>query len=260
MSVKYSLVFLLLGLVNALMAVVAWGGSGAVALVFGYVALSFWLAGAAYAGLGPRVFLKRADGRFRPLTWLLHSPYLLFNAFAFWMYRLGSRQPAYAMAAANLSFGRRLTAGEWRRAEPGWQSILDLAPEFPEVAGLRAASRYRSLPILDGTAPTSEQLREAVAWIAESVALGPTFVHCALGHGRTATIVVAYLLTIGNVATIREGLARLRSQRPGVGLNRQQADGLRTWERARKEPVAEAGTAYEISIEEARRANGTPPA
>jgi protein-tyrosine phosphatase len=137
------------------------------------------------------------------------------------------------MAAPNLYFGRRLTPGEARQAQAlGWQSVLDLAAEFSEVAALRAVPRYRSLPVLDGTAPTGEQLREAVAWIVEAVERGPVYVHCALGHGRTATIVLAYLLTTAEVATVREGLTRLRALRSGVGLHRQQAELVRGLERS----------------------------
>jgi hypothetical protein len=234
-STKYSVVFLVLSLAFAATAVLAWDGIPVAALIFLYAAFSLLLVSAAYAGLGPGVFRKRPDGRFPPLTWLLFGPYLLLNAFAFWLHRLSSRQPAYGLAAPNLYFGRRLTDSETRRAqELGWQSVLDLAPEFPETHGLRAFPRYRSHPILDGTAPTAEQLREAVAWVVESVAVGPVYVHCALGHGRTATVVLAYLLATGEVATVREGLVRLRFLRPGVGLSRPQAKVVRGLEPGRQ--------------------------
>jgi protein-tyrosine phosphatase len=71
------------------------------------------------------------------------------------------------------------------------------------------------------------------------VAFGPVYVHCALGHGRTATVVLAYLLATGQVATLREGLARLRTLRPGVGLHRQQAELVRRWESGNSESPAE---------------------
>ncbi len=236
-SARYSLVFLVLGVASAATAAAAREGDGAAAVAFLYLAFSFLLLSAAYAGLGPRLFLKRADGCLRPWTWLLFGPYLLLNALTFRLYRLGNREPAHGEAAPHLHFGRRLTPAEVRRAQAlGWQSVLDLAPEFSEVAGLRAVPRYRSLPILDGTAPTAEQLRAAVDWLAESVARGPVYVHCALGHGRTATVVLAYLLATAQIASVREGLAHLRTLRPGVGLSRQQANLVRSLERS-KEPT-----------------------
>lgn len=76
----------------------------------------------------------------------------------------------------------------------------------------------------------THQLRAAVTCIEESVKIGPVYVHCALGHGRTATVVLAYLLVTRQAATIREGLARLGALRPGVGLSRQQAKSLRELE------------------------------
>jgi hypothetical protein len=230
-SAKYCVAFLMLGVAFAGTTVIVWDALGVGALAFLYAALSFWLLSAAYAGLGPRVFLKRADGRLRPLAWLLFGPYLMLNALSFWLYRVSRKHPAYGMAAPNLFFGRRLTPGELRLAQArGWRSVLDLAPEFSEVRGLRAVPRYRSLPVLDGTTPTREQLCEAVAWVAQSVAVGPVYVHCALRHGRTATVVLAYLLATGEVATLSEGLARLWAQRPGVGLHRQQAELVCCWQ------------------------------
>jgi hypothetical protein len=230
------MIFLLLALAFAATCAISWEEIGVAALAFLYATLSFLLLSAAYAGLGPRLFLKRANGRLPLLAWLLFGPYLLLSAFSFWLYRVSNRQPAYGEAAPNLFFGRRLTPREVRRAQGlGWQSVLDLAPEFSEVDGLRTVRRYRSFPVLDATAPTGEQLSEAVAWIRESVAIGPAYVHCALGHGRTAMVVLAYLLASGEVATVQEGLARLRGQRPGVGLHWQQAEVVRGLESAKKE-------------------------
>lgn len=235
MSIKHSVVFLVLGLASAATGVVTWRAIGFAAVAFFYAAISYLLLSAAYVGLGPRVLLKRDDGRLRPIAWLLFGPYLLLNAFSFWLYRVSNKQPAYGEAAPNLYFGRRLTHAEIRGAQTlGWQSVLDLAPEFSEADGLRTVPRYRSLPVLDATAPTCEQLRDAVAWIAQSVAVGPVYVHCALGHGRTATVVLTYLLATGEVGTMQEGLARLRALRPGVGLHRQQAELVRRFEPGKK--------------------------
>ena len=117
-------------------------------------------------------------------------------------------------------FGRRLSAREARAA--GWVSVLDLACEFAATRPLRKLAGYRSLPVLDGTAPTGEQLRSAVAWLTEAVKAGPVYVHCALGHGRSACAVIAYLLSVGSVGTVAEGVAVVRSLRPAVRLQRAQ--------------------------------------
>jgi len=76
------------------------------------------------------------------------------------------------------------------------------------------------MPVLDATAPTPGESSDAAAWLAGRVSGGPVYVHYALGHGRSATVVVAYLLATGQAATAEEGLALVRQKRPGVGLTR----------------------------------------
>ena len=71
-------------------------------------------------------------------------------------------------------------------------------------------STYRNLPILDLTAPTQDQLREAVAFIAEESAQGTVYVHCKIGYSRSAAVVGAYLLASGQAATVEEAIALLR--------------------------------------------------
>ncbi len=193
-----------------------------------YAAVSFGLLAAAYAGAGPGLLFKRADGRRSALGWLLFAPYFLLNAATFGLYRLLSREPASVRVAPNLDFGRRLSAREYPAG--GWASVLDLAGEFPAAWPERASPGYRSLPILDATAPSEAELRSAVTWVAERVAVGPVYVHCALGHGRSACVVVAYLLSVGAVGTAAEGVRLLRSLRPGVRLHPSQLRLLRRFE------------------------------
>ena len=57
------------------------------------------------------------------------------------------------------------------------------------------------------------------------MAEAPVLVHCALGHGRSACVVIAHLLHAGRAATVGEALALVAERRPGVGLNIGQAQG-----------------------------------
>ncbi len=232
MSVKYGVTLLLLAAACTFSALSLWGAVGWFALPFLYAAFSFLLLGIGYLGVGPRVFLKRADGRLHPLSFLLFGPYFLLNGFAFWLYRSGNPEAAHVEVLPNLYFGRRLTDKEARAARLlSWRAVLDLAVEFTEVRELREIGRYCSLPVLDATAPTAEQLQTAVRWIAESLPLGPVYVHCALGHGRSATAIAAYLLAQGEVGTVQEVVARLRALRPGIKLHPRQVARLRPFER-----------------------------
>jgi protein-tyrosine phosphatase len=66
----------------------------------------------------------------------------------------------------------------------------------------------------------------AAEWLERRTAEAPVFVHCALGHGRSAGVVAAHLLHVGRAATVGEALALVSERRPGVGLNGDQARAL----------------------------------
>ncbi|WP_088259321.1 dual specificity protein phosphatase family protein [Fimbriiglobus ruber] len=225
---KYSLVFLALATANVFAGLAAWDvlGWGSV-LFFGFAVTSGLLA-LAYAGVCGRGLGKRADGRHSVAGWAAFGPYFLLSVATFWAYRCFSRECAFARVVPNLYFGRRLTPGEARAVT--WVRVLDLAAEFTETRPLRESPGYRSIPVLDTTAPTESQLRAAIGEIEAGVRSGPVYVHCALGHGRSACVVVAYLLSTGHVARAADGVRLLRSLRPGVRLNAAQNRGARAFE------------------------------
>jgi hypothetical protein len=229
---KYGLTFLALSIASVVVGLSAWHTIGWVAAAFLYAAFTFTLLAAAYAGAGPRLLLKRRSGHQSVWGWPLFAPYFVLNTVIFRFYRQFSREPAFAQVAPNLFFGRRLSAQEAEAAR--WIGVLDLAGEFSEVRALRALPGYRSLPVLDATSPTEVQLQDAVAWLARAIESGPVYVHCALGHGRSASVVIAYLLSAGFVDTISEGAQRLRTLRSGVRLHAAQRRRLCAFERQPK--------------------------
>ena len=221
MSVAYGLVFLVLAALAALSAVLApeWflRVPGAAA------ALSFLLVAVAYFGAGPRLLLKRATGRRHPAAWFVHWPYFALTAFSYRLSLILAREAEFVCVAPNVLLGRRLTSSEAKCAEiEGWVAVLDLAAEMPEARPLRELSNYRSLPVLDATAPNLEQLRDAVEWVKLHASTGLVYVHCALGHGRSALVVAAYLLATGLAADAKSAVKHLRELRPGVRLHRTQ--------------------------------------
>ncbi len=197
-------------------------------LIVAYAFFSVAFLVAAYAGHESRFFLKSSLGQLSPLSWLLLGPYLLMNALVFRVYCASVGKDAYIEVHPNLFFGRRLTASESARAvASGWLSVLDLAVEFSEIEPFRNLAGYRSLPLLDATAPTVEQLRDAVAWILNAQSKGPVYVHCALGHGRSACVIAAYLVSTKSVRNIEDAVAHLQESRPGVRLNHAQTTAIR---------------------------------
>jgi hypothetical protein len=220
-SIRYAVLFLVLAAVALLIAVRIdfW----LVRLLAAWWVLDFGLLSAAYGGFGPRLLFKQRNGRRPKWAAFLYAPYFLLNELTFLVYRLTMRQPAYVQIVPNLFLGRRLTSWEARCLRVlRWRAILDLAAEFEEVEYLRRERFYRSLPVLDTMPPRSEELSAGVDWLTKRVAEGPVLVHCALGHGRSATVVVAYLVATGAALTVAEGMALVRCKRPGARPNSRQ--------------------------------------
>jgi protein-tyrosine phosphatase len=227
----YGLVFVVLAALSALTAVLASEWSMLPLRVAGIAAaVSFLLVALAYFGAGPRLLLKKSDGRRHPLTWFVHWPFFTLTAFSYRLSMLISREAAFVGVAPNVFLGRRLTAREGKYVEAeGWVAVLDLVAEMPAIPALRGVANYRSLPTLDATAMTLSQLRDAVEWVKQHAATGPVFVHCALGHSRSATVVAAYLLVVGLAPNAKMAVKQLRELRPGVRLNRAQWQVLHTF-------------------------------
>ncbi|MBA4186413.1 MAG: hypothetical protein C0467_00195 [Planctomycetaceae bacterium] len=224
----YTLVFLVLACAFCFAA--SWS-VGWPALLFAYTAISFSLVALAYAGVGPLLFCKRASGQQTALSWLLFCPYFLVNSLIFQLHLLASREQAWAEVIPNLFFGRRLSNHEASTImDHGWVAVFDLAPEFGETPVLRSSPGYRSFPILDATAPSEAQFDDLLHRLSATLATGPVYVHCALGHGRTGCVVVAYLLSVGMARSVRDGVQLLQSLRPGVRLNRSQHRALRNFQ------------------------------
>ncbi len=76
---------------------------------------------------------------------------------------------------------------------------------------------------------TVEHLQELVDWLKKTTAANPIYVHCALGHGRTSTIVVAFLIRNGFEQNIDSALSRLRALRSGVDINATQRELLNAY-------------------------------
>jgi len=192
-------------------------------IVLAWVALAAITVAAAYVSGSPQLFFKRPDGS-RPVgSWLLLWPYFAMSYFSLGLYRLlHRRHPACAEVSGGLWFSRRLTKTEAESSGVRWAAVIDLAAEFARAQ--IPAERYFSVPMLDGAAPAEEQLRHAIELINEQLAHGPVIVHCALGHGRTGTVIISWMLEQGLVPDVQTGIKKLRSLRPGFGLSSAQAD------------------------------------
>ena len=214
----YAAVFTLLAACLGLWAV----SLGGWALALLWPAVSFLHLALAYAFAKPTLLGKRPDGRFAWWSWLTFGPVFLLLWTIWRLQRLLSREAPSHEVAPGLWLGRRPSV----REIPGdVVLVVDLAAEFP---GVMIGREYLLLPTLDGIAPEGAAFRAAVARVAGCCS--PVLVHCAMGHGRSATLAAAVLLARGLVRDARQAEARLREVRPGVRLKPGQRRLLRELE------------------------------
>jgi hypothetical protein len=154
----------------------------------------------------------------------------------------------YDEIAPGVYLGRRLCSrGE---LPPGVGAVVDLTAEFVEPRDVvSAVSLYLCLPVLDTSMPPLDDFvwlvdqlshyyesrtaspvdeseptaaSESSASSADRLTEQAIYVHCANGHGRSASVVAALLLRQGTVASIEAAEQYMRRHRPTVALHRPQ--------------------------------------
>jgi isopentenyl-diphosphate delta-isomerase len=191
-----------------------------------YGAANFLCLGLACRLGWPGIWLKRPDGTLNPLSYVLLLPLHILNALSLLLGKAILKEAVAHSVAPNVWLGRKLTSLEagalFGNAAP---AVLDLTSEFPETQPLRAG-QYLCLPVLDHSAPTQAQLHAGVDFISNSSQNSVVYVHCALGHGRSATVVAAWLLRNDPDLTIEAAIQRLKDIRFGVRLGCEQRKAL----------------------------------
>jgi protein-tyrosine phosphatase len=173
-----------------------------------------------YLAHAPRVLGKRADGRHAWWAWLAWAPLFGYSRLAHELARWLTREPVADEVAPGVWVGRRPRAHE---LPEGIAIVVDLCAELAETAGVAAGRAYLSVPALDATAPAPAQIARAVD--AVLAANGAAFIHCAFGHGRSATVAAALLVRRGD-ATLEDVERKMRACRPRIGLNAHQRGAL----------------------------------
>lgn len=157
-------------------------------------------------------------------------PYLAAGAAALYLSRRFDREGLLNAVAPGLSIGRLPFPSEreaLRRA--GVRAVLNLCWEFPRLSGVgrEAGIETAFVPILDGSPPTPRQFEEATRRVARWRAEGRcVLVHCAQGHGRSATVVAASLVRLGLAPDADQALAIIRAARPPARPSRAQRAAL----------------------------------
>ena len=176
-------------------------------------AASFVLFALVYALNNPHLLGKRADGRLAWWSWPALGPVFVLLAVLWHLSRKLRREAVCHEVAPGLWLGRRPLRDE---IPHGVRLVVDLTAEFATVRGAIGGRNYICLPTLDGLAPGSTEVEAVLARIEASD--GPVYIHCALGHGRSALVAAAVLLRRGVVGDVGAAEAHLRERRPGVRL------------------------------------------
>jgi protein-tyrosine phosphatase len=99
---------------------------------------------------------------------------------------------------------------------PAFTTISDLCAELPMPPH---SVRHVTLPALDLIALSAAETHRAIAAIEAARAEGPVLVACALGYGRSAAAVAAWLVATGRAPSPTAAIERLRAIRPRIALD-----------------------------------------
>ncbi len=191
--------------------------------------MALGIVASAYFGLGPVIF-RKADGRLHWSGWLVLAPCLLGQKLSLLYYR-HQCQP-WDKVTSDVWIGRTLNHSEAAvAARLGVTAVLDLTAEFSEAQPFRALT-YRNIPILDLTAPSTDQLREMVAFIDDESRKGVVYIHCKIGYSRTAAAAAAYLLQTGKASNVADAIATLRQIRPAIVVRPEIVEALNNFANA----------------------------
>ncbi|HEY0483746.1 MAG TPA: dual specificity protein phosphatase family protein [Kofleriaceae bacterium] len=173
-----------------------------------------------YLADAPRALGKRTDGTLAWWAWLVWGPLLGYMRLLHELARSVTGESVADEVAAGVWVGRRPRLHE---LPPGIAIVVDLCAEMPEAPGVARGRGYLAIPTLDAMSPEPAEIARAVD--AVLAAGGPAFIHCAFGHGRSATVAAAVLVRRGD-ATLDDVERRLRARRPRIGLNAHQRRAL----------------------------------
>lgn len=156
-------------------------------VVFANIALSFMGIAFGFAFFGSKIFPRTKHKNHSFLSYLIYWPYHCLSLFSLWIFCRIKDENIFDEIIPGLYLGRKLWKYEMKKL-PQNIAVLNVTAEFNNIS----CDNYECIPILDNTAPTLEELQYGISWIAKQNT--PVYVHCAVGHSRSTTFVVAYLL------------------------------------------------------------------
>lgn len=173
-----------------------------------WISVSLSVVAFAYLTGNAAVFQKQADGRLSAAATVLLLPYLVgvrLNM-AYWL--CGKAKTARVRDGVLI--------GSVSAISDDLPAILDVCAEYPRP---RYRGAYRVLPLLDMVAPSENDLVHAASLLeALRRQHGKVLTCCALGYGRSAAVVLTWLLVYGGCRDLAQATAELKQVRPQMVL------------------------------------------
>lgn len=173
-----------------------------------WVSVSLSVVASAYLTGNAAVFQKQADGRLSAAATVLLLPYLagVRLNMAYWL-----RGKAKTVRVRD-----DVWIGSISGISDGLPAVLDVCAEYPHH---RYCGAYRVLPLLDMVVPSENDLVQA-ALLLEALRRqhGKVLTCCALGYGRSAAVVLTWLLVYGGCRDLAQATAELKQARPQMVL------------------------------------------
>ena len=173
-----------------------------------WISVSLSAAAFAYLTGNAAVFQKQADGRLSAAATVLLLPYLagVRLNMAYWL----SGKTKTARVRDDVLIGSVSAILD------DLPAVLDVCAEYPRP---RYRGAYRTLPLLDMIAPSENDLMQAASLL-ETLRRqhGKVLTCCALGYGRSAAVVLTWLLVYGGCRDLAQATAELKQARPQTVL------------------------------------------
>ena len=220
---KYALIFFIFGISSIIF------GYNLIIfrLLFFWAGVSFIILGAAYGCLGAKVFGKKSNGTLNKWCLFLLLPYLLLTWIIWHIQRLISQEDCCNEIAPGIWLGRRAFVDE---LPDRISLIIDLTAEFPEPPNVISGKTYICIPTLDTSVPEQHVFEKLIHTICSWQ--GNVYIHCALGHGRSATVAAGVLLAKGLVENFNQAEKVLLTARPKIKFSPAQKNMLKKCQRS----------------------------
>ena len=174
-----------------------------------WVSVSLLVAAFAYLTGNAAVFQKQADGRLSAAATVLLLPYLagVRLNMAYWL--RGKAKTARVRDDVLIGCVSAIS--------DDLPAVLDVCAEYPRP---HYRGAYRVLPLLDMVAPSENDLMQAASLLeALRRQHGKVLTCCALGYGRSAAVVLTWLLVYGGCRDLAQATAELKQTRPQMVLS-----------------------------------------